>query len=421
MKKLSLFFLIVFGISAIAASQTAKNKKDQLYIGYSRMDITPPVGIKLAGYEQRSGPSTDIHDPLYARVLVMDINGLRTAFITCDLAGYASEKVLGAAKEKYNIPYVLISYSHTHSGPNIRDNENYAKSIEDKMIEGLGIASGKMFPAYVSAGSKTFPQLGYNRITGKSSDIALWRNPERIPYGPVDPEVGVMRFDDESGTPRIIMMMYACHAVVNHHTYDVSADYPGVATKKVEDAFGKNTMCMFIQGGAGNINPLFMSVTNDTDPSKPRTDYSMIDKMGSILATQVIETAKTLSADKNEPASLKVMADSLQFRGRFKPQDMNVHITTILLNNKIAIAAVPGEFFVQHQLYWKQNAEMPYPFFFGYTWCGGSSMGYVPDIRSASYGGYGANVTTNIEVGGGEKIMMKHLENLYRLRGILIK
>lgn len=415
---LSVFTLAIVLISS-ANSQPGKNKQDQLYIGSSRMDITPPVGIKLAGYEQRNGPSTAVHDPLYAKILVMEVNGQRIAFITCDLASYASQKVLDEAKAKYNIPNVLISYSHTHSGPNLRDNEEYAASIATKMIEGLGNAVKNMYPAWISAGTKTFPQLGYNRITGKSGDIALWRNPERIPYGPVDPEAGVIRIDDESGNPRVIMMMYACHAVVNHHTYDVSADYPGVATKKVEDTFGKNTMCMFIQGGAGNINPLFMSVTNEKDPTKPRTDYSMIEKMGGLLADEVIETAKSIVPEKNEPASIKVMADSIVFNGRFKPQHLNIHMSAVLINDKIGIAAVPGEFFVQHQLYWKANAEVKYPFFFGYTYSGGAIPGYVPDVRSASYGGYGANVTTNIEVGGGEKIMLKEVENLFRLRGIL--
>ncbi len=61
------------------------------------------------------------------------------------------------------------------------------------------------------------------------------------------------------------------------------------------------------------------------------------------------------------------------------------------------------------------------PIFFGYTHTSaGEYAGYVPDIRSAAYGGYGADSNqSTLQVGAGEAVMNKHLENLYRLRGIM--
>ena len=46
---------------------------------------------------------------------------------------------------------------------------------------------------------------------------------------------------------------------------------------------------------------------------------------------------------------------------------------------------------------------------------------YVPDIQSAARGGYGADQEgpKMIEVGSGEAIMNKHLENYYRLTGLM--
>ncbi len=70
------------------------------------------------------------------------------------------------------------------------------------------------------------------------------------------------------------------------------------------------------------------------------------------------------------------------------------------------------------QRIWKEQADVPYPLFYGYTFSnGGTWAGYVPDVRTAAYGGYGADVTTNVEVGAGEKIMLRHLVNLYDLQG----
>ena len=98
---------------------------------------------------------------------------------------------------------------------------------------------------------------------------------------------------------------------------------------------------------------------------------------------------------------------------------MDVGITTILINREVAIATVPGEPLHKLQTFWKQQADVPYPLFYGYTvTSGGGWAGYIPDIRSAAYGGYGADVTTNIEVGAGEKIMLRHLTNLYDLLGM---
>ena len=49
---------------------------------------------------------------------------------------------------------------------------------------------------------------------------------------------------------------------------------------------------------------------------------------------------------------------------------------------------------------------------------GGTWPGYIPDLRSAAYGGYGADASTRIEVGAGEKIVLRHLTFLYELLGM---
>jgi hypothetical protein len=68
------------------------------------------------------------------------------------------------------------------------------------------------------------------------------------------------------------------------------------------------------------------------------------------------------------------------------------------------------------QAAWKAKAEVPYRLFSGYTYsAGGQWPGYIPDLRSAARGGYGAD--SRIEVGAGETIIQRHLRNLYGLQG----
>ena len=396
----------------------------QLQVGLAKVDITPPRGTRLWGaYGRRDKePSEGIADPLYVRVVVLDVSGYRLAIIACDLVGYNNQGISDIARKRFHIPHLFICSSHTHSGPNLGDSDSYARSVEQAMINGLDEAANNMFPARISAGSRSFPQLGYNRLAGRGENKANFRNDDRIPYGPVDPEVGVIKIEDKKGNPRAILIMYACHAVANGVNYEVSADFPGAAARRVDEAFGNNTMSMFIQGGAGDINPLFMSVHRGPNGDPP-TDYAQKDKMGAILANEVIKAVESLPAQSNGQTTLKAMSDSLKFTGRFdRKLAYDMHFTTVLINDGIAIATMAAEPFLRFQLFWKERAEVPHPFFFGYTYCAGNntpvSGHYVPDIRSAVQGGFGAdNFDWLIEIGAGEAIMNKHLENLLRLKG----
>ena len=106
---------------------------------------------------------------------------------------------------------------------------------------------------------------------------------------------------------------------------------------------------------------------------------------------------------------------------RSKNLKYNVHFSVISINNRIAIATVPGEPFIKFQIDWKREMQPNHviPFFFGYTWNNGRWPMYLPDIRSAAYGGFGADEGSwLIEVGAGEKIFNKLIENYYRMMGV---
>jgi hypothetical protein len=398
---------------------TAKEKqvwKGELLAGTAKINITP------------NNPKKPIHDNVNARVLVLEIGGKRLAFVSVDLGVFTSERLVAACKEKFGLSQILLSSSHTHSDPG----SSYRDYYEKKIIEAVGIAVQNMFPARIGAGHRSFPQLGFNRLIVRedghareswvSDDHYLCENPDRIPFGPVDPEVGIIKVEDDQGQPRAVIMNYACHADVVCQNYAVSADYPGVACRKVEEAFGTNCLCLFVQGAAGNIESLIIS-SRRTGPDDPfQTDYNSIERVGHLLSYEAIKLAKSIHANPARETTLRYLNEALEFRGRFdKEKRFDVHICTLLINDDIAIAAVPGEPFVQLQLDWKQRVNVPQPFVFGYTWFQGTWPNYIPDIVSAARGGYGAdqNGPTMIEVGAGEAIMNKHLENVYRLNGLM--
>lgn len=402
-----------------AAPAAAKEKytwQGQLLAGAAKIDITP---------EHTRQP---VHDKVHARVLVLEIDGKRLAFVSVDLGIYTSEHLVAACKEKFGLSQILLSSSHTHSGPG----GEYKAFYEEQIMQAMDTAVKDLFPARISAGRRSFPQLGFNRLVVRedghsreswvSDDHYLCENPDRIPFGPVDPEVGIIKIEDTNGQPRAILMNYACHADVVCQNYAVSADYPGVACRKVEEAFGPNLTCLFVQGAAGNIESLIIS-SRRTGPEDPfQTDYNSIERVGHLLSYEAIKLAKSLAAKPTKETTLRFMNDSLKFTGRYdQDKDFDIHICTLLINDEIAIASVPGEPFIQLQLEWKQKLTVPQPFVFGYTWYGGTWPNYIPDILSAARGGYGAdqNGPTMIEVGSGESIMNKHLENVLRLNGLM--
>src|ERR1039458_8332734 len=55
-------------------------------VGAAEIDITPPVGTRLAGYfNERLARGT--HDPLHAKAVVLRQGAEQIAFVSCDLIG----------------------------------------------------------------------------------------------------------------------------------------------------------------------------------------------------------------------------------------------------------------------------------------------------------------------------------------------
>lgn len=416
-----LFFLLVTGGINNASADSGK-----LMAGTSKINLTPKTDQPL-------------HDSIYARSLVLDVNGKRLAFVSLDLPIFTSDRVEQICRQKFGIERVILSSSHDHSAPLVDNKINFSISspfqpyYERQIIKVVSDAVANMFQAKIAAGKSAFPQLGFNRLIVREDGHAResWigdkhynvENPERIPFGPVDPQVGVLKITDLNNNPRAILMNYAMHADIVCFNYAISADYPGVACRKVEEAFGTGVNCLFVNGGGGNVESLMISPRRSGPTDKVQTDYKPMERTGQLLAWEVIKLTKTISMPASTETDLKYKIDSMHFVGRQNPQTkFNVHIITILINNNISIAVCPGEMFVQFQLDWKDKMKLAAAngFLFGYSWSGGKWPGYIADVRSAALGGYGAD-GNRIQIGGGENIMIRHLQNFYKLTGLLVK
>jgi len=109
--------LVALLIGVGSAGATDRN----LLAGLATVDITPPVGWRMFGSyrEQFSG---GVHDPLYAKAIVLEQGNERAALVICDLCYISrrfSERVRKRASDLTGIPAskIVVCATHTHSGP----------------------------------------------------------------------------------------------------------------------------------------------------------------------------------------------------------------------------------------------------------------------------------------------------------------
>lgn len=421
MKTIRSAAIVLIVLIAVAAVASA----GELAAGTARVEITPPVGFPMGGYGARQGPSTGIHDPLFATVLLLKTDGVSVAIVSCDLRSFPSERIVSLARERKLADHVLIAVTHNHSGPMTWEDKSWPSperswfaETEDKILGAIEEASRKLFPARIAAGFGEI-YLGHNRrkVAADGKVTMFWRNAERAPTSPIDPTVGVIRVDDETGKPRAVLVNYACHAVVlGPDNRQISADYPGYLRHRIEQAL-PGTLCLFTQGGAGDINPY-----HDKQPVA-ENGFGEAEKMGNALADEALKIAARLKPAANSSAKLQAVAEIKEFRDRWDAtKTVKAGLTTLLLNNSIAIATMPGEAFVDLQIALRDKSEIEYTFLFGYTYsAGGEWVGYVPTLKAATEGGYGAGYNTRIEVGAGEAIIDRHIVNLFTMLGKLKK
>ncbi|MFN0123542.1 MAG: neutral/alkaline non-lysosomal ceramidase N-terminal domain-containing protein [Blastocatellia bacterium] len=436
---------LLFLISLLAAPAMAQTRR--FTAGVWRVDITPPPGVDLWGYSNRSGPANGKLDPLYARILVLDDGRRATAVVTLDLGRTFGPPQIARVRERirreYRVDEVMFIASHTHSGPVIDDvyDDDKVPEWEQRALEliagAIGAARAKMVPARIGAGLGQVV-IGHNRRVVQSDGTVkmLWRNSTGQQTGMIDPAVGVIRVDDARGNPLAILVSYACHPVVfGPDNLRYSADYPGAMARTVEESFGGTPVCFFMQGAPGDINPLL-----DKTPLAENADALKI-QVGEKLGLEVARVARGIRTETPANPEVACLSEDMTFRNRwdvaqvqamlgtiFPPatakryrryitDEITMSVTTLVINRQIALVGLPGEPFVGLQLSLKQRSPIPLTFLTGYT---NGYYGYFPTMAAAVSGGYGADtIVTRVEIGAGERMVDRGLIHIYRILGKL--
>lgn len=214
-------------------------------IGAARVEITPPLGWRMDGFESRTSGATGIHDPLHARALVGEgDDGTAVALVVADLLQIdprLQDQVAAEVLHRTGIPRerLQLAGTHTHSGPGFREPSEVERTVGHGIAEAVERAWLARREATAAIGIGEVQGIGGNR---------------RPNGGPVDDRVTISRFDDVDGRVIATHVNYGCHPTTlgpNNTLY--SADYPGVLCRLVDEAIGGVTI--FSTGPQGDVNP----------------------------------------------------------------------------------------------------------------------------------------------------------------------
>jgi neutral ceramidase len=421
----------------------------------AKTDITPPPGLPMYGFLDRIRDdklSSGTLDPLYARVLVLEVGERRLALVTLDLGRTFNDSELLSlgqrVKSSAGISFLIVTASHTHSGPNILDENpgNHPPAWETRALYRIAgaveEASHHLVDARLGTG-RSEVYIGYNRrqahLNGRVT--MLWTNPHKLPTSPIDPSVWVMRLDDSKGRPLAILINYACHPVVlGPDNLKYSADFVAAMASTVEKTFDSAPLCFFLQGADGDINPYY-ATTALTDGAIEKRDWT-----GEQLGKEAARIGTAIHTEVAHEPAIDFADDVLRFQSRWDPHEfragllrsygprifedhadlfvhtpppdhLDLHVTSILLNKGIAVLGMPGEPFVNFQINWKDRCPVRDCIVLGYA---NGYFDYFPTIDAAAEGGYGAaDSNTYVEVGAGERMLRQALMRVYEFLGKL--
>jgi neutral ceramidase len=233
-----------------------------LLAGAARRVITPPPGIFLIGYGDRTGGNVGAHDDLTATALVLQVGEARLAIVALDMLAI-NEFVADRIRSRLPAVELLLCCSHTHSGPvayadgkSSRKNQDYIESLVESTASAAKEASAAVRPAQLAYSSGQAGIAINRREKLPDGRMEIGRNPG----GAVDRSVqvvSVLQSDDGAGAPgrRIgTLVNFACHGtVLGPDNLLVSADWIGPMRARVEKELGGSAL--FLQGATANLNP----------------------------------------------------------------------------------------------------------------------------------------------------------------------
>src|SRR4030095_5440532 len=199
-------------------------------------------------------PAQGVHDPVRARALALADTRASVMWLTIDLVGMdpGLTAELGERLRRAGLadPVVIVSASHTHSGPGAyvdsslfafvaldRPSPPIRALLLDALERAARAAHQGRAPAGAGPGAVALPGPGKSRIGA-----------------PLDPTLGVLKVVTADGRPLALLWNYAIHGTaLGKGNFMVSGDLMGEASARIEERLG--VPALFVNGAVGDVSP----------------------------------------------------------------------------------------------------------------------------------------------------------------------
>lgn len=236
--------------------------------GFAKTCITPPLGFPIAGgYNPKYADG--LIDDLFVRALAFSSETEKVLIISVEVC-YMSNEINDECRTRISQSCgiardaIIISCSHTHSGPLVGPN-SWKSDIPTEWYEKELVS--KICSVAESALADVHPARLYSEL-GEAEDVSFIRR-YKMKDGSVvtNPGIGSLEIDHPLGEPlsrvgflKIVREGAKDVCLVNFGTHSctvgwagISADYPGIVCSALEGALG-DVDCMFLLSVAGDTN-----------------------------------------------------------------------------------------------------------------------------------------------------------------------
>lgn len=320
----------------------------ELQAGAAKIDIT-----------NRDVPEPPDH--LWAKALVLRDGPLSVVIVTVDAVAIGEigpvnsqylPNIRAAVQKELGIPpeHLLVNASHCHG--------IVCADVEARTVQVIKEAWSKLEPVKVGAGSGHENRIMENRRlrlkSGKQSDIrhaySVAPDEEVAAIGPVDPEIGVLRLDRLDGRTLAVVFNFACHPIQGTpRTAGNTADITGYASQVIEDNLDPGTIALFLQGCAGDINPIMYKDVNHPRHAEP---------LGNMLGLSTLKAVRQIEC--RETSEFRLVHESIDL----PRADHRARITALIAEQERLLASLAGtslnlKTFVPLLVKYKLSEEFP--------------------------------------------------------------
>ncbi|MBI3698742.1 MAG: hypothetical protein HY238_28370 [Acidobacteria bacterium] len=341
----------------------------KLRAGAATANITPLLGCSLAG-GMTDRISSEVHDELHVRSLVLDNGNSRLAFAVVDSCA-VPRSIIDPAKEMIRdltgipVSHILVSATHTHSAPpaghlfqSVPD-PKYTDWLAVRIADSVRLAINRLEPARIGWAVGREERLVFNRRYfmkpgtippdpfGRSIDRVQMNPPVGSPNivkaaGPTDPDAGVVAVESLDGRPLSVLGNYALHYVGGGGGTHITADYFGAWARSLRRLAGASFVPILSNGCSGNINGVnFLGQPVRLPP------YYQMQQYADILAAECYRTWRTIRFE--DTIELAATIEELDLGVRFPGPD------DVAAARKILAAAGPGPYKERPPIYARET------------------------------------------------------------------